>query len=269
MVRRLSAATLLATAGVRSRARERGDMVGLTRPDGPPSTRTALGELGSALDAARLVGAGPRLSAAPRGDGHLVVDIPGWRAPELTGAPMRGYLRHLGYDARGWGFGTNTGDPRRDVQRLAGRVLELVEEKGSPASLVGWSLGGVIAREVARRHPEAVRRVITYGTPVAGGAAHTTISRAYGRGDSGDADRVARRLDAASPIRVPLTVLFSKRDGVVAWQACIDHATPGVEHVEVSSTHLGMGFDPDVWAVVADRLASSHHHEGRGVESST
>ena len=254
MVNRLSAQTLLATAGLRSRAREHPGTTVSSRPSGPPSTRAALGELGSVLDGARLVGALPRLSRAPRGDGHLVVDIPGWRAPELSGAPLRFFLNRLGYDARGWGFGTNTGDPRRDVARLAKRVLALVEEKGEPASLVGWSLGGVIAREVARRHPEAVRRVVTYGTPVTGGAAHTTIARAYGRGADVDAERVARRLHAEQPIEVPLTVVFSKRDGIVSWQACIDHATPGVEHVEVSSTHIGMGIDPDVWAVVADRL---------------
>ena len=244
---------VLAASGVRSRAREHPDASCLASPTGPPSTRTALGELGSALDAVRLVGALPRLAVAPRGDGHLVVDIPGWRAPEVTGAPLRGYLRALGYDARGWGFGTNLGDPRRDVDRLAARVLDLVEQEGSAASLVGWSLGGVIAREVARRHPDAVRRVITYGTPVVGGPTHTTVARARGTGSG--TGRVTRRLDAAAPIRVPLTAVFSKRDGIVSWQACIDRSTPGVEHVEVSSTHLGMGVDPDVWAVVADRLS--------------
>ncbi|WP_457206494.1 alpha/beta fold hydrolase [Nocardioides sp. P5_C9_2] len=244
---------VLGASGLRSRAREHPDTSTLGSPTGPPSTRTALGELGAALDAVRLVGALPRLATAPRGDGHLVVDIPGWRAPEVTGAPLRAYLRALGYDARGWGFGTNTGDPRRDVDRLAGRVLELVDRAGSPASLVGWSLGGVIAREVARRHPEAVRRVVTYGTPVIGGPIHTTVARAPGSGSG--AGRVTRRLDAVAPIRVPLTVLFSTRDGIVSWKACIDRSTPGVEHVEVSSTHLGMGVDPDVWMIVADRLA--------------
>lgn len=245
-------ARLLSASGALTRARTR-DVADLGRAAGPPSTWTALGELGSGLDALRLAGAVPRLAGAPRGDGHLVVDIPGWRAPELSGAPLRSYLRRLGYDARGWGFGTNTGDVRRDVEQLSERVLELVGASGSPASLVGWSLGGVIAREVARRHPDAVRRVITYGTPVSGGATHTTVARFFG--GSEDVDEVTRRLDATSPIGVPLTVMFSRRDGIVAWQACIDRTSPSAEHVEIFSTHLGMGVDPDVWSVVTDRLA--------------
>lgn len=249
----LPPAAALAATGLRSRAHERPDVAVLARPTGPPTTRASLGELGSALGAVRLVGAAGRLRSAPRGDGHVVVDVPGWRAPEVTGAPLRAYLRHLGHDARGWGFGTNLGDPRRDVDRLGRQVLELVDAVGAPVSLVGWSLGGVIAREVAREHPDAVRRVITYGTPVVGGPRFTAVARAYG--DDGAVGRIADRLDLEAPIRVPLTAVFSKRDGIVAWQACIDRSSPNVEHVEVSSTHLGMGTDPDVWMLVADRLA--------------
>ena len=245
----------LAAVGVRSRARDLPDVTSLARPGGPPAALSVLGELGSGLAAARLAGALPRLLTASRGDGHTVVDIPGWKAPELSGAAMRTYLRALGYDARGWGFGTNTGDPRRDVQRLTERVLELAEEGGSQVSLVGWSLGGVIAREVARRRPDAVRRVITYGTPVVGGPRFTAVARAYDAGTSTAAEAVAERLDAASPIQVPLTVVYTRRDGIVAWQACIDRSSPYAEHVEVASTHIGMGVDPDVWGVVADRLA--------------
>ncbi len=243
----------LAATGVTSRVRDHADVTPVERPSGPPATATALAELGSVLVAARLVGAAPRLYGAPRGDGHVVVDVPGWKAPELTGAPLRAYLRRLGYDARAWGFGTNTGDPGRDADRLTRRVRDLAETSGAPVSLVGWSLGGVIAREVARREPDAVRRVVTYGTPVVGGARFTAVARAYADDDS--VDDMLERLDAVSPIRVPLTVVFSRRDGVVAWQACIDRSSPRVEHVEVGSTHLGMGVDPDVWEVVADRLA--------------
>jgi hypothetical protein len=252
--RRLGRDVLMAT-GLQSRARERPDVRRLARPAGPPSVRAAVTELGSGLASLRLAGAAPRLLTAPRGDGHTVVDIPGWKAPEVSGAPLRAYLRTLGYDARGWGFGTNTGDPRRDVARLSRHVLDLVQRSGAPVSLVGWSLGGVIAREVARNEPQAVRRVITYGTPVVGGARFTAVARTYSLGDSAAADDVIRRLDAERPIRVPLTAVFTRRDGIVAWQACIDRFSPQVEHVEVGATHIGMGVDPDVWALVADRLA--------------
>ena len=247
--------SVLRATGLRSRALDRPDVAPLARPTGPPAARVAAGELASGLAAARLFGAAPRLLGASRGDGHVVVDIPGWRAPELTGAPLRAYLRLLGYDARGWGLGTNIGDPRRDVERLARIVLDLAAGAGGPVSIVGWSLGGVIAREVARQEPAAVRRVITYGTPVVGGARFTVLARASGPGASSAADLLLRRLDAESPIRVPVTALFSRRDGIVAWPACIDRRSPYVDHVEVSSTHLGMGLDPDVWAVVAQRLA--------------
>ena len=143
----------------------------------------------------------------------------------------------------------------RDIDRLAGRLLELVEETGWPAWLVGWSLGGVIAREVARRHPAAVRRVITYGTPVGGPTYTTVCAGLQPRAGPGRASGGASARRGTNPVPVPLTVLFSRRDGIVAWPACIDHTSPRAGHVEIASTHLGMGVDPDVWAIVADRLS--------------
>ncbi len=140
-----------------------------------PAVRPAVGSrsatgLGRWPPPASRPAARPRLLAAPRGDGHLVVDVPGWRAPELTGAPLRAYLRRLGYDARSWGFGNQRGrQPAPTSTGSRSRLLELVEQTGRPASLVGWSLGGVVAREVARRHPEAVRRVVTYARPWSAG----------------------------------------------------------------------------------------------------
>jgi hypothetical protein len=212
-------------------------------------------EVLTGLQVARLLAASPRLLAAPRAQGdHVVVDVPGWQAPEASGAPLRAYLRRLGYDARGWGLGTNLGDPEKDRDRLAERVLRWADEHG-PVSLVGWSLGGVIAREVAREHPDAVRRVITYGTPVVGGPSFTVVASSYGEEECRRITELSAAHDRANPIRVPVTAIFTRRDGIVAWQACLDRTTPDVEHVEVGSTHLGLGIDPDVWAVVVDRLA--------------
>ncbi len=248
---------VLTRSGVRSRAHEHVDVSPITRPTGPPSTRLALGEVTTPWAAVRLVGAAPRLRAQPRGDGHLVVDVPGWKAPELTGLPIRRYLAWLGYEAASWGLGTNTGSPERDADLLARSVVTWAQDRGAPVSLVGWSLGGVIAREVARRHPEHVRTVITYGTPVVGGPSFTAVARAYDAATRDRAARTSAELDAASPIRVPLTAIYSRRDGVVSWRACVDRVSPSVDHVEVGSTHLGLGLDPDVWAVVAARLHTS------------
>jgi len=246
---------LLAGSGVTSRARAVPDVTAAPEATGAPSWRLLVAESTSPLESARLLGAAPRLSRMPRGDGHVVVDVPGWRAPELSGLPLRRYLSWLGYDARGWGFGTNTGNPVRDAKRLTQAVAELADASGRPVSLVGWSLGGVVSREVARERPDLVRRVITYGTPVVGGPNHTAVAGAYSHEVRNEASRITAHLHASRPIRVPLTVMYSRRDGIVSWRACLDRHSPDVEHVEVRSSHIGMGVDPDVWGVVASRLA--------------
>ncbi len=253
--RRSRVRRLLAGSGVTSRASAVPDVTATPEATGPPSWRLLVAESTSPLESARLLGAAPRLSRMPRGDGHAVVDVPGWRAPELTGLPLRRYLSWLGYDARGWGFGTNTGNPVRDARRLTQAVAELADASGQRVSLVGWSLGGVVSREVARERPDLVRRVITYGTPVVGGPSHTALAGAYSHEVRAEANRVTAQLHASRPIAVPLTVIYSRRDGIVSWRACVDRSSPDVEHVEVRSSHIGMGVDPDVWSVVATRLA--------------
>ena len=243
--------------GMRSRSREHGaaEVPGWDPPTAPPSTRALRAEPLGALEAARLLAAAPRLLRAPRGDGHVVLDLPGWKAPEVSLAPLRGYLRHLGYDARAWGLGTNEGDPEGDAERFLGVVERAVAESGGPVSLVGWSLGGVIARETTRARPDLVRRVVTFGTPALGGPSYTVGAQSWGEEVCAEAARVVAQRDSDDPLRVPVTAIFSRRDGVVAWRACLDRSAPAAENVEVRSTHLGLGLDPDVWETVARRLA--------------
>jgi pimeloyl-ACP methyl ester carboxylesterase len=167
--------------------------------------------------------------------------------------PLRRFLRDRGYHARSAGLGRITANvPELGAQLLA-RTVEVYRTTGRKVTLVGWSMGGVLSREVARERPELVERVITFGTPVTGGPAHTAFGRGLADTDRALIDERIEHRDQV-PIRVPITAIWSRRDGVVAPAACIDHRSPLVEHVEVSSTHLGMGIDPDVWRIIADRL---------------
>ena len=234
-----------------------------TRYDTPPASPTPqrpdakqlLVELQAGRDMFRLARSVPRWRRQPRVDGTTAVLIPGWKAPEASMSPLRFFLRSRGCDARHWGLGTNQGNPERDSEILLRRIDELSQQKGR-VTLVGWSLGGVIAREVARAIPDCVEQVITYGTPAIGGPTYTPMAERYGQEEC---DRIADKvveLDAASPIQVPISVIFSRRDGVVSWPACIDRSNPEVVHYEVQSTHLSMGIDPDVWGLVLERLSS-------------
>lgn len=220
----------------------------------PPSLLQRSKELLLGRDVLRLALALPTMGTLPRGDGSPVVLVPGFGTGDSSLVPMRLLLRHLGHDVRSARLG-RTGD---DVMRLAARVRDfaaaLTVETGRTPALVGWSIGGVLAREAARDAPEVVRRVVTMGTPVEGGPSYTALAGLYS-----ETQRAAIRADIAErnkiPIRVPVTAIWSPNDGIVTPAACLDDAD-GVEHVRVTSTHLGMGVDPVVWRVVAECLAA-------------
>ncbi len=108
----------------------------------------------------------------------------------------------------------------------------------------------------------AVRCVVTYGTPVVGGPTYTLGARTYGRDECERVSRLIEQLDADRPIAVPLTSILTRNDGVVSWTACVDRSSPRVRHLEVSSTHLGLGIDPDVWQIVAHSLRAPAGPDG-------
>lgn len=196
----------------------------------------------------------------PRGDGHPVVLFPGLASDARALGPLTALCRELGYDTLDWGRGFNTGphgDPDDWIDALARELVERLSGRGPRASLVGWSLGGIFAREIARRVPGRIRQVVTIGTPFAGSPGHTHASGLYrllnGSPPAFD-DTLRRRLAAPPP--VPSTSIYSRSDGVVAWQACVQRGgARQCESVEVGGSHCGMGWNTEVFAILADRLA--------------
>lgn len=197
--------------------------------------------------------------ALPRGDGHTVIVFPGLASDHKATAPLRKFCKEQGYDTRDWGRGLNrgpAGNVDRWIEALAEHVDRLLPQPDRQFSLIGWSLGGIYAREVAKLLPGRTRRVITLGTPFAGTADQTNVGWVYrllnGRSAAED-PRLSRRMRQAPP--VPTTSIYSRSDGVVAWQACLDVAGPNVENIEVGGSHCGLGWNPRALAVIADRLA--------------
>jgi len=227
----------------------------------PPSRRESLVEALTALEPARLALHGVSLARQPRGDGRVVLCLPGFAATDASTVPLRSYLRSLGYDARGWGLGQNGGDVISLVERLLTTVRGIVRSTGTPVPLVGWSLGGVISRELARDAPELVEQVVTFGSPVVGGPKYTRVGAVY-QARGFDVDAIAAETAARDrrPIRVPITAIYSRTDGIVAWRACIDRTSPQVRNVEVRTTHLGLGIHHRVFVEVAQAL---HRHRPR------
>lgn len=199
------------------------------------------------------------------GDGHPVVVFPGLGGAPFTTSHLRRYLNDCGFAAHCWGRGINTGPDGIFDEWLPGLVEDvrrIHRESGRKVSLIGWSLGGVYAREIAKLAPDAVRQVITLGTPFAsmgGGATHAeTIYKLLGGDTSQLTPEMQARLRQTPP--VPTTAIYSKHDGVVSWRGCIEKKTAMSESVEVSASHLGMVTHPDVLRIIANRLAQP---EGR------
>ncbi|MEM6940030.1 MAG: alpha/beta hydrolase [Pseudomonadota bacterium] len=200
----------------------------------------------------------PTLTAlAPRGDGQPVLVLPGLITSDRATVALRRFLNSKGFSAFGWEMGRNFG-PLPGVEKgLIARVEELYDRYGQTVSLVGWSLGGIYARQLGKIMPEKIRQVISLGSPFRGDPRATNAWRVYqmtsGQSVDDNDKHMGGSIHLAPP--VPTTAIYSKTDGICAWQNCIEDDTPLTENIEVKASHCGLGHHPAAVYAIADRLA--------------
>ena len=210
----------------------------------------------------------PLLKTAPTGDGHPVIVFPGLGAGDFTTVPLRNFLTAQGYETYGWDLGLNLGPREGVLQKSIDRVHEIEQDTGRKVSLIGWSLGGLYAREFAKALPGQVRSVITLGTPFAGDPKATNAWRFYEFASGHKLDDAEMLEQLKKPPPMPSTSIFSRTDGVVAWPLSMQKESHCTENIEVNASHVGLGFNPLALYAVADRLAQEEgkwekfHREG-------
>ncbi|MEZ5692867.1 MAG: alpha/beta hydrolase [Altererythrobacter sp.] len=228
----------------------------------PPSRLLTLAEPSRAMaELASFYALRPIMGALPRGDGHGVLVLPGFMATDTSTKPMRRLLDSLGYVTAGWGLGRNVRVDNARVEAMVSLVDDLFEQTGRKVSIIGWSLGGVFARELAKLAPEKVRLVISLGSPISDDRNHSNARRLfeYLNGEEPEPMKEGNfaKLGEAPP--VPTTSILTKTDGVVHWRGSVqfpDDANHGqTENIEVLASHCGMGVNPAVMFAIADRLA--------------
>ena len=215
----------------------------------------ALGEMAS-LPAARFL-----LRFAPSGDGHPVVVLPGFLTSDRSTSLLRSFIESKGYNAHGWNLGRNMGPGTAgpNSEWLAEHVISVYRRTRRKVSLVGWSLGGVLARELAKRMPDQIRQVITLGSPLSGQPNASSIAWLYKRVGTPaiDTPQMAEIIKNVRhpPKHTPSTAIFSKTDGIVPWRGCLEPKASNTDNIEVYASHCGLGVNPFVYFAIADRLA--------------
>ncbi len=194
-------------------------------------------------------------SRLPVGEPHPVLVLPGFMATDRSTAPLRRLLSSLGHEPYGWGLGRNVGPTERVVREMPQLLDRIADDTNGPVSIIGWSLGGIYARQLAARTAEQVRVVVTLGTPVRQEV--RKASNAQGLFDRLSAFHTPGHplLDDGEPLSVPVTAVHTRADGVVHWETCLVHNAPNAENLRVTGSHTGLGFNPAVAYIIADRLA--------------
>ena len=224
-----------------------------------PSLFLMLAEVRSVFELNSSLLLSPLLLRAPKGDGHPVLTLPGFLASDLSTAPMRRYLKELGYDTYAWNMGRNFGGVASKRGALRDLLTRIHETTGRKVSLVGWSLGGIYARDLALQMPDMVRSVITLGTPFANDVRATNATRLYEMlSGEGIDDNPEIQKAIAGDLPVPTTSIYSRTDGIVNWHTSLLRPSGTAENIEVHlASHIGLGVNPAALWAVADRLAQA------------
>jgi len=228
-----------------------------------PSVMLMLMEGRAAWELGAYVASAPLFKRMPEGDGHPVLVLPGLAGSDVSTAPLRKFLQKRNYQPFAWELGRNLGLRDGLLEGMLARIDDIFEQQGEKISLIGWSLGGVYARELAKMRPEKVRMVITLGSPHSGDVKATHARRLYEfvAGHAADNPPIEATLTEAPP--VPSTSIYSRTDGVVAWQNCVQEMSDEkvkvaeTENVRVEGSHCGLGVNPSVLFVIADRLSQA------------
>ena len=195
------------------------------------------------------------LRQLPKGDGHPVMVIPGFAGSDTYNKPLLRFLRDQGYHAVGWKQGVNLGHSHIDLAQLNLRIDKLYGREGRKISLIGHSLGGIIAREAARRHPDKIRQVISLGSPI--GEARDNASKLnylYRQVNSEPGELNEQEWHQSPP--VPTTAIYSRFDGVLDWRVCLQaDGHERTENIEVVGSHNGLTVNAMSWVVIAERLS--------------
>ena len=219
----------------------------------PPLPLLAL-EGRAGLEFGLLLASLPLLRSLPRGDGHPVLVFPGFTAGDVSTLALRQFLQRLGYRVHGWRLGPNRGPSSEILSGMQLRFEELRDRYQQKISLIGWSLGGIYAREIARAFPRHVRQVITLASPFKDPMANN-VSFLASAAAAGLESEPALLEQLRRPVRVPTTAIYTRTDGIVNWRSCVEKEGPLTENVGVWSSHCGLGHHPTTFRVIADRLS--------------
>lgn len=202
----------------------------------------------------------------PKGDGHPVLVLPGLGAADGSTHFLRNFLDGIGYTSQPWNLGRNFG-PRdgMDVmlENLISRIEEIsLEHGGQQISIIGWSLGGIYGREIAKLRPDLVRQVMTLGTPFKSATKGTNAGFLYeflSKDKSHLDPDIIKKIAEVPP--VPFTSIYSKTDGVVHWLCSIEEHGPYSENIEIpGASHMGLGHNPITLFVIANRLTKTREN---------